>query len=76
MGQTLTNYGAQLLNLQFGRRMNQKPTWWAWNWVPAPVMTHAGAVAKWPLPAKGAPPQWLSTHHLAQPALQKLNFAG
>ncbi len=65
VGQTLTNYGAQLLNLQFGREDESEA-----DLVGLELGARAGydpraGVTLWQKMAaasKGAPPQWLSTH--------------
>ena len=65
VGQTLTNYGAQLLTLQFGREDESEA-----DLVGLELGARAGydpraGVTLWQKMAtasKGAPPQWLSTH--------------
>ena len=65
VGQTLTNYGAQLLNLQFGREDESEA-----DLVGLELGARAGydpraGITLWQKMAtasKGAPPQWLSTH--------------
>ena len=65
VGQTLTNYGAQLLNLQFGREDESEA-----DVVGLELGARAGydpraGITLWQKMAaasKGAPPQWLSTH--------------
>ena len=65
VGQTLTNYGAQLLNLQFGREDESEA-----DLVGLELGARAGydpraGVTLWQKMAtasKGEPPQWLSTH--------------
>ena len=65
VGQTLTNYGAQLLTLQFSREDESES-----DLVGMELAARAGydpraAVSLWQkmgAASKGAPPQWLSTH--------------
>ena len=65
VGQTLTNYGAQLLNLQFGREDESEA-----DLVGLELGARAGydpraGITLWQKMAtasRGAPPQWLSTH--------------
>ena len=65
VGQTLTNYGAHLLNLQFGREDESEA-----DLVGLELGARAGydpraGITLWQKMAaasKGAPPQWLSTH--------------
>ena len=65
VGQTLTNYGAQLLTLQFSREDESES-----DLVGMELAARAGydpraAVSLWQkmgTASKGAPPQWLSTH--------------
>jgi predicted Zn-dependent protease len=65
LGQTVTNYGAQLLNLQFGREDESEA-----DLVGLELAARAGydpraGVTLWrkmSAASSGAPPQWLSTH--------------
>jgi predicted Zn-dependent protease len=59
LGQTVTNYGAQLLTLEFSRSDESEA-----DLVGMELAARAGVTLwqKMGAASKGAPPQWLSTH--------------
>ena len=69
LGQTLTNYGAQLLTLQFGREDESEADWVGMELAARAGYNPRAGVTLWQKMAaanKGAPPQWLSTHPSGQ----------
>ncbi len=69
LGQTLTNYGAQLLTLQFGREDESEADLVGMELAARAGYNPRAGVTLWQKMAaanKGAPPQWLSTHPSGQ----------
>ena len=65
VGQTLTNYGAQLLTLQFSREDESESDLVGMDLAARAGYDPRAAVTLWQkmgAASKGAPPQWLSTH--------------
>lgn len=65
VGQTLTNYGAQLLTLQFSRSDESEADLVGMELAARAGFDPRAGVSLWQkmaLASKGAPPQWLSTH--------------
>ena len=69
LGQTLTNYGAQLLTLQFGREDESEADLVGMELAARAGYNPRAGVTLWQkmgAASKGAPPQWLSTHPSGQ----------
>ncbi len=65
LGQTLTNYGAQLLTLQFSRSDESEADLVGMELAARAGFDPRAGVSLWQkmaIASKGAPPQWLSTH--------------
>jgi predicted Zn-dependent protease len=65
LGQTVTNYGAQLLTLQFSRSDESEADLVGMELAARAGFDPRAGVSLWQKMAqasKGAPPQWLSTH--------------
>jgi predicted Zn-dependent protease len=65
LGQTVTNYGAQLLTLQFSRSDESEADLVGMELAARSGFDPRAGVSLWQkmaIASKGAPPQWLSTH--------------